>query len=77
MAMFPEKNPEYFVRFKDNVGYVLTFKIVKNDSSTVLNSRVIRSAADTTHRNKRVTLKSDVQKVLGKIHTIPGAVIKS
>jgi hypothetical protein len=50
---------------------------VKNDLGTVLHSRVVGSAADTTHRNKRVTLKSDVHEVLGKLHTIPGTSIQS
>jgi hypothetical protein len=51
----------YFVGFPDNVGDTLTFKILKNDLVTVLHRSVVRSAADTIHRNKRVSFKSDVQ----------------
>jgi hypothetical protein len=64
---FPEttERPGYFVGFADNVGDVLTFKILKNDLVTVLHRSVVRSAADVSHRNKRVTIKSDVQESLG------------
>jgi hypothetical protein len=50
----------------------LTFKILKNDLSAVLHTNVVRSAADPLHRNKRVTVKSDVQELLEKLGTIPG-----
>jgi hypothetical protein len=79
VAKFPETTemdkPGFFVRFADNVGDVLTFKILKNDLSTVLHRSVVRSAADPIHRNKRVTFKSDVQETLEKLDTIPGAAI--
>jgi hypothetical protein len=60
---FPEttERPGYFVGFADNVGDALTFKILKNDLVTVLHRRVVRSAADASHRNRRVSFKSDVQ----------------
>jgi len=75
VAKFPEttEKPGFFVGFADNVGDVLTFKILKNDLSTVLHRSVVRSAADPTHRNKRVTFKSDVQESLEKLDSIPGA----
>jgi hypothetical protein len=34
------KKPGYFVGFTYNVGYVLTFKILKNDLNTVLQGSV-------------------------------------
>jgi hypothetical protein len=46
--------PGYFVGFADNVGDALTFKILKNDLVTVLQRSVLRSAADSSHRNRRV-----------------------
>jgi hypothetical protein len=45
----------YFVGFADNVEDTLTFKILKNDLVTVLHRSVVRSAADASHRNKRVS----------------------
>jgi hypothetical protein len=39
----------------------------------VLHRIIVRSAADPTHRNKRVTFKSDVQETLDKLDTIHGA----
>jgi hypothetical protein len=48
------EKPGYFVGFADNVGNELTFKILKNDLVTVLHRSVVRSAADASHRNKRV-----------------------
>ena len=56
VSKFPEttEKPGYFVGFADNVGDVMTFKILKNDLNTVLHRSVVRSAADANHRNKRV-----------------------
>jgi hypothetical protein len=68
------RNPErlgYFVGFADNVGDTLTFKILKNDLIKVLNRSVVRSAADTSHRNKRLSFKSDVQESLKLPDTKP------
>jgi hypothetical protein len=44
---FPEttENPGYFLGFADNVGNALTFKILNNNVTTVLNRSVVRSAA--------------------------------
>jgi hypothetical protein len=63
VSRFPEttERPEYFVGFADNVGDALTFKILKNDLVTVLHRSVLRSAADASHRNRRVSFKSEVQ----------------
>jgi hypothetical protein len=60
---FPETKERRgnFVGFSNNVGDALTFKILKNDLVTVLHRSVVRSAADTSHRNRRVSFKSDVQ----------------
>jgi hypothetical protein len=43
----------------------------------VLHICVDRSAADRTHRNKRVTFKPDTQEALKELDTIPGAAIPS
>jgi hypothetical protein len=42
---------------------------LKNDTVTVLQRSVVRSAADDNHRNKRVAFKSDVQEPLELIVT--------
>jgi hypothetical protein len=65
------ERPEYFVGFSDNVGDALTFKILKNDLVTVLLRSVVRSAADASHRNRRVSFKSDVQESLKLWDTKP------
>jgi hypothetical protein len=72
---FPETTERirYFVGFADNVGDALTFKILKNDLVTVLHRSVVRSAADTSHRNKRVSFKSDVPESLKSLDTKPSA----
>jgi hypothetical protein len=49
----------------------LTFKILKNDLVTVLHISVVRSAADGSHRNRRVSFKSDVQESLKLLDTKP------
>jgi hypothetical protein len=56
---FPEaiERPGYFVGFADNAGDVLTFKILKNDLVTVLHKSVVRSSADASHRNRKVSFK--------------------
>ena len=48
VSKFPEttKKPGLFVGFADNVGDVLTLKILKNDLTTVLHRSFVRSAAD-------------------------------
>jgi hypothetical protein len=63
VSKFPEstERPGYFVGFADNIGDALTFKILKNDLVTVLHRSVVRSAADASHRNRRVSFNSDVQ----------------
>jgi hypothetical protein len=73
--LFPEttERPGYFVGFADNVGHALTFKILKNDLVTVLHRSVVRSAADASHRNRRVSFKSDVQESLKLLNTKPSS----
>jgi hypothetical protein len=65
------ERPGYFVGFADNVGDALTFKILKNDLVTVLHRSVVRSAADSSHRNRRVSFKSHVQESLKLLDTMP------
>jgi hypothetical protein len=73
---FPEttERPGYFVGFADNVGDALKFKILKNDLVTVIHSSVVRSAADASHRNRRVSFKSDIQESLKLLDTKPSFV---
>jgi hypothetical protein len=73
VSKFPEtiEKPGHFVGLADNVGDVMTFKIMKNDLITVLHRSVVRSAADANHRNKRVSFKSDVQDSLIKLDIKP------
>jgi hypothetical protein len=63
VSKFPEttERPGYFVGFAENVGDAFTFKILKNELVTILHRSVVRSAADSSHRNRRVSFKSDVQ----------------
>jgi outer membrane protease len=74
---FPEntEKPGYFVGFSHsyNVGDALTFKILKNDLVTVLHRSVVISAADASHRNRRVSFKSDVQESLKLLDTKPSS----
>jgi hypothetical protein len=71
VSKFPKstESPGYFVEFADDVGDALTFKILKNDLVTVLHRSVVRSAADASHRNRRVSSKSDVQESLKLLDT--------
>jgi hypothetical protein len=57
VSKFPEttERPGYFVGFAYNVGDALKFKILKDDLVTVLHRSVVRSAADASHRNRRVS----------------------
>jgi hypothetical protein len=70
------ERPGYFVGFADNVGDALTFKILKNDLFTDLHRIVVRSAADANHRNKRVSLKSNLQESFKLLDTKPSFVWK-
>jgi hypothetical protein len=63
------EKPGYSVRFADNVGDALKFKILKNDLVTVLHRSVVRSAADASHRNRRVSFKLDKQELLKLLDT--------
>jgi hypothetical protein len=49
----------------------LTFNILKNDLVTILHRSLVRSAADASHRKKRVSFKSDVQESLKLLDTKP------
>jgi hypothetical protein len=55
------ERPGYFVAFADNIGDALPFKILKNDLVTISHRSLVMSAADGSHRNRRVSLKSAVQ----------------
>jgi hypothetical protein len=70
---FPEttERPGYFVGLAGNVEDLLKFKILKNDLVTVLHRGMVRSSADASHRNKRVSFKSDVQESLKLLDTKP------
>jgi hypothetical protein len=70
------ERPGYFVGFADDVGDALIFKILKNDLVTVLHRSVVRSAADDSHRNRRVSFNSDVQESLQLLDTKPSFVWK-
>jgi hypothetical protein len=52
VSKFPEttERPGYFVRFADDVGDALKFKILKNDLVTFLQRSVVRSAADASYQ---------------------------
>jgi hypothetical protein len=71
VSKFPETayRPGYFVGFADNVGDALTFQILENDLITVLHRSVVRSAADASNWNRRVSFKSDVQESLQLLDT--------
>jgi hypothetical protein len=64
VSKFPKtaERPGYFVRFVDNVGDSLKFKILKNDLVTLLHITMVRSAADSSHWDNKVSFKSNVQK---------------
>jgi hypothetical protein len=53
------------------LGDVWKFKILKNDLVIVLHRSVVRSAADISHRNRRISFKSDVQESLKLLDTKP------
>jgi hypothetical protein len=67
----PQKGLNKFLVFAYNVGDKLTFKILENDLVTVLHRSVVRSTADASHRNKRISFKSDVQESLKLLDTKP------
>jgi hypothetical protein len=53
------------------------FKALKKDLSRLLHRSVVRSAADANHRNKRLSLKSDMQLRPNKLSTRPGITIEN
>jgi hypothetical protein len=63
--------------FVDNVEDALTFKILKDELSTVLQRSVVGSATISTHMNERVILNSDVQETLETLNIITGVEILS
>jgi hypothetical protein len=70
------ERPGYFVGFADNVVDALTFKILKNYLVTVLQRSVVRSAADASHRNRRVSFKSDVKESFKLLDYKPSFVLR-
>jgi hypothetical protein len=58
------------------VGDALTFKILKNDLVLKLHRSMVRSATDTSNRNRGVSFKSDAQKSLQLLDTKPSFVWK-
>jgi hypothetical protein len=71
------ERPGYFLGFVDDIGDVLTFKILKNDSTTVKHRRVVRSAVDPNHRKRQITFNSDVQEKISKLDTRPSNQFKN
>jgi hypothetical protein len=69
VSKFPEttERPGYYVDFADNKGDSLKFKVMRNNLPTVLHRRVVRSAANANHLNRRVTFKPDVPEILDKL----------
>jgi hypothetical protein len=65
--------PGYFVEISSNVEGALKLKILKNDLVTVLYGNVVRSAANASHRNRRVSFKSDVQESLKLLDIKPSS----
>jgi hypothetical protein len=49
----------------------MKFKVLKKDLVTVLQRSVVRTAADASHRNRRVSFKSDLQESLRLLGTKP------
>jgi hypothetical protein len=76
VSKFPEtaERPGYFVVFAYTIVDTLTFKILENDLCTVLHRSVVRSAADASQQNKRVSFKSDVEKITNKLDAMPNNV---
>jgi hypothetical protein len=66
----------YFVGFANNIGYELKFMIMKNDFVILLHRGVVRSAADASHRNKKMLFMSDEQESLILLETKPSFVYK-
>jgi hypothetical protein len=54
-----------------NLGNLIRVETLKNHLVTVLHRSVVRSAADASHRNRRVSFKSDVQESLKLLDTKP------
>jgi hypothetical protein len=70
---YPEtkERPGYFVGFAYNLRDALTFKILNNDLVTDLHRSVVKSAADASHQDKKVSFKSDVQELFKILNTKP------
>jgi hypothetical protein len=68
VSKIPEtiEKPGYFVALTDNVGDELTFKILKNNLTTLLHKSVVRSAADANNQNKRVAFKPDIKDIINR-----------
>jgi hypothetical protein len=70
------EKPGYFVGFADNIGDVLSFKMMNHDLTTIVHRSIVRSTADAGHCNRRVTFKSDVQEQINKLDTNSGFINK-
>jgi hypothetical protein len=70
---FPETTERsgYFVGFTGNVERCIDPQDFENDLVTVLHRSVVISAADASHRNRRVSFKSDIQESLKFLVTKP------
>jgi hypothetical protein len=58
-----------FVGFADNVGYALSFKILKNGSVKVSHRSMVRSVPNVSHWEKRMSFKSDVQESIKSLES--------
>jgi hypothetical protein len=70
VSKFPETTEKlgYSVVFTDNVGYALTFNILKEDLTTLSHKRVVQSFADANNQNKLVAFKPDEQEIIKRLN---------
>ena len=55
------EKPEYFVEIPENVGDILTYKILTGDKKKVLHWSVVQSARDPKSQNRRVIFKDPIK----------------
>jgi hypothetical protein len=69
--------PKCLLGFANNLGDVLTFKILKNDLITAIHKSVVRSEIDPNHQNNQISFKSDIQEKIKKLDKIPSNDVKT
>ena len=67
--------PGHFVGIAKNTGDALTFQILCEDSKTIIDRSVVRSALDAKHQSRRVKFEEDVEEKLNLLETINHFVI--